>query len=153
MGAVYGVERPTWPLEQFLGGFSSSYWWAFAALWWPHSPHARGAGGRKVRAIQGSRQWFILPPCHSLQATLHKMASELTVLGRKIRTVFLSVALIHPFCACCGFALCVLASQCSPITIKNKTYSLSIKHLSHYKQKGRNINMCLHKRVDSHWSL
>lgn len=28
--------------EQLLGGFSSSHWWAFAALWWPHGPDSKG---------------------------------------------------------------------------------------------------------------
>ena len=35
--------------EQLLGGFSSSYWWAFAALRWPHVPDWR----REVGSLWG----------------------------------------------------------------------------------------------------
>lgn len=88
--------------EQLLGGFSSSHWWAFAALWWPHSPdnkEQRGGG----RVGLGSGQWFILPPCQSLWATPSEMASNVTVLRRRISTLpkcySSSDGLTHLMCA------------------------------------------------------
>lgn len=87
--------------EQLLGGFSSSHWWAFAALWWPHSPDSkeqRGGG-----EAEGSGQWFILPPCQSLWATPLEMASNVTVLRRKISALpkcySSSDGLTHLMCA------------------------------------------------------
>lgn len=41
---LWRVEAELTP-EQLLGGFSSSHWWAFAALWWPHGPDSEERRG------------------------------------------------------------------------------------------------------------
>lgn len=112
---LWRVEAELTP-EQLLGGFSSSHWWAFAALWWPHGPDSEERKGVHSRGGPGSGEWFILPPCHSLWATPLEMASNVTVLRRKISTLCLSVTaaqtdLLTSYVLL--LALCVCISQSS----------------------------------------
>lgn len=83
---LWGKEVRLTP-EELLRGFSNSHWWAFAALWWPHSLDSekqRVGGGKRV-------EWFILPPCRSLWVVPLEIVSNVTVLRRKISTLCLSV--------------------------------------------------------------
>lgn len=73
-------------------------------------------GGVHSRGGPGSGEWFILPPCHSLWATPLEMASNVTVLRRKISTLCLSVTaaqtdLLTSYVLL--LALCVCISQSS----------------------------------------
>lgn len=100
--------------ELLLGGFPTSHWWAFAALWWPHGPDNKKQQERQGKGALGSGLWFILPPCHSLWAAPLEIASNVTVLKRKISTLCLSVTVAQPDLHTSPHALCVDINPTSP---------------------------------------
>ena len=116
MGAVYGAVRPSWP--------QNSSWEDSQVLTDELLQPCDGHMAQTVRSgvnmgSGGLREWFILPPCHSLWATPLEMASNVTVLRRKISSFCLSVTAAQTdlLTSCAPpppLALCVCVSRSSP---------------------------------------
>lgn len=81
--------------EQLLGGFSSSSWWAFAALWWPHGPES-GEGVERLGDPGVGGVIYFTTMSLFMSHTAHN-GFNLTVLRRRIRASFPNVITLHHF--------------------------------------------------------